>query len=201
MQFKYFLFESLLLATVEAGPLRKVTQFQYPRQDGAPQNNSTTAAVVQSQASSTILSESLASSSVLTATGAPQVSAASLFDNCASPNSDPDYSEVLTVLPTTASPTPSQDTTDTLVSVITVSRKSTTQTYSTTIVPPGIPFSLSILTLVTHTEVLDQRQPDSDHNPRYRFNGSICISPSQQHSSRSELDRHYPFIYCAGYTV
>lgn len=77
MQFKYFLFESLLLAAVEAGPLKKLPQFHI-RQDGAPSNDTSTAALGQSQVSQTTSSsESLTSSSILT-TGGYQIPAVSL---------------------------------------------------------------------------------------------------------------------------
>lgn len=69
MQFKSFLLESLLLAAVEAGPLKKIPQFRI-RQDGAPSNTTSTAAQGQSQVYPTTLSsDSLTSSSTLTTRG------------------------------------------------------------------------------------------------------------------------------------
>lgn len=97
MQLKCFLFESLLLAAVNAGPLRKDSQFHYQRQDATPQKNSSTSALVQSQTSSTVLSDIVAAYSVVTATGAGRAPTASLLNQHQSTSTaDP---EVLTVIP------------------------------------------------------------------------------------------------------
>lgn len=83
MQFKYFLLESLLLAAVEAGPLKRIPQFRI-RQDGAPSNFTSTEALSQGQVFRTTSSpESLTSSTILP-TGGYQIPAVSLVGKGAS---------------------------------------------------------------------------------------------------------------------
>lgn len=178
MQFTYFLFESLLLAAVEAGPLRKDSQFHYRRQDASPQNNSSTTALVQSQTSAAISSASLAISSVVTAAEVPQISAADVVDKRASSTTEPDSSDVLTFVPITVAPIPSQNATNPPLSVIPVTRKSTAHALSTgALVPLGDYFSPSILASASHTGILNQRLGDPDRDPRYRSDHlELCSS-------------------------